>query len=113
LGIEADEIDYIFPYSPLQEGIIMSQAKDNNNYQTQLDLLFSIPSGERRLNPDGIKMAWRELVRRHAIPRALLVENLPGSSKTMHFILKDPTPDVNFYIPLGRLQNISRVFSHR
>ncbi|KAM0437031.1 hypothetical protein ACHAQK_007509 [Fusarium lateritium] len=93
LGIEVSDIEDIFPCSPMQEGILMSQAKDAGAYQTQLKMHFS--TSTKPLDTDVLQEAWHSVVRRHALLRAVLVDNFPGSKKTTHIILKNPTVEMD------------------
>lgn len=94
LNVHPTDVEDIFPCSPMQEGILLSQAKDKSHYQTQLEFQFSTGQHGKHLDFDVLREAWCTVVRRHAILRALLLENFPGSNKTMHVILKNPTIDV-------------------
>ncbi|KAK5988006.1 Nonribosomal peptide synthetase dtxS1 [Cladobotryum mycophilum] len=97
LGVQNDEIEDIFPCSPMQEGILMSQAKDEGSYQTWIEL--EIRSSKGRLDLARLKQSWRAVVRRHALLRAVFCDQFPGSRRTMHIILKDPLPSVSCFLP--------------
>lgn len=93
LDIDVSDIEDMFPCSPMQEGILMSQAKDAGAYQTQLKMRISTRT--KSLDLGALQEAWHMVVRRHALLRAVFVDNFPGSKKTMHVILKNPTVDVH------------------
>lgn len=90
VGIDVSDIEDIFPCSPMQEGILMSQAKHAAAYQTQLKMKIS--TSTKPIDIDHLQEAWRMVVRRHALLRAILIDSFPGTKKTMHIILKNPTP---------------------
>ena len=92
LRTSLDEIENIFPCSSVQEGIMMSQAKDTALYRTWTKQRIEIPGQQSRLDLSRLQQAWRSVVRRHTLLRAILVDDFPGTDRTMHVILKDPTP---------------------
>ncbi|KAI9899658.1 hypothetical protein N3K66_006119 [Trichothecium roseum] len=94
LQLETKDIENIFPCAPLQEGILLSQAKDPLSYQRWFDVQIDVYEGGPPLTRLEIERAWKAVVKRHGLLRALLVGNIPGSTGTMHVILKDPTPEI-------------------
>ncbi|QYS97871.1 hypothetical protein H0G86_005076 [Trichoderma simmonsii] len=86
------DIEDIYPCSPLQEGILISQSKDRRQYWNSMEV--DITASDSAVNTARIEQAWRLLVKRHALLRALLVNNIPGNDRTMHVILRDPEPEV-------------------
>ncbi|KAL7940855.1 hypothetical protein V8C42DRAFT_349180 [Trichoderma barbatum] len=89
-----EDIDDIFPCAPLQEGILVSQAREETNYQRWVELEVRV-NGSDRLNISSLKDAWKAVVKRHPLLRAILFNNFPGTNKMMHVVLKDPTPSIS------------------
>ncbi|KAH7323159.1 hypothetical protein B0I35DRAFT_477044 [Stachybotrys elegans] len=85
-------IEDIFPCSPMQEGLLVGQGKDSNNYRTVLSIEVVAKEGE--VSVSRIKDAWRAVVRHHTLLRALVIDDVPGSSRPMLVILQDPLPGV-------------------
>ncbi|KHN97569.1 Amino acid adenylation [Metarhizium album ARSEF 1941] len=98
LGLkDAQDIEDIFPCTGLQEGLLVAQLKSSNNYRVVLD--FEIRATEAPgdcIDLVRIERAWQAVVRRHALLRSILVDVVPGSSRTMHVVLKDPKPSISF-----------------
>ncbi|GFF41831.1 nonribosomal peptide synthetase 12 [Aspergillus udagawae] len=98
LGItSAQEIEDIYPCSGLQEGLLVAQGKSPSDYRVMLS--FEIAATQAPgdcVDLARIKRAWGAVVRRHALLRAVLVDIMPGTSRTMHVILKNSTPSISY-----------------
>ncbi|KID95513.1 Amino acid adenylation, partial [Metarhizium majus ARSEF 297] len=98
LGLQnAQDIEDIFPCTGLQEGLLFAQFESLDNYRVVLD--FEITATETpgdHVDLLRIEGAWQAVVRRHALLRCILVDMVPGSSRTMHVVLKDPKPSISF-----------------
>ena len=98
LGItSAQDIEDIYPCTGLQEGLLVAQGKSLSNYRVILD--FEIIATEVPgdcIDLSRIECAWRTVVRRHGLLRTILVDMMPGSSRTMQIILKNPTPSISY-----------------
>jgi hypothetical protein len=95
LGIvQPDDIEDIIPCSPIQEGMLVAQAKDSSNYRSWSCVEICTSEDGARLDLDRLRQAWRAVVKRHALLRALLVHGFPGTSRIMLVILKDPLPGI-------------------
>lgn len=100
LGIQnISEIEDIFPCSPMQEGILITQLVKNTNYyrfslQLEATARPGCPSSSLEIERK-LMDAWRLVVRRHAILRTLFVESFPGSKGTMQIVLRDPLPRID------------------
>lgn len=98
LGItSAQDIEDIYPCTGLQEGLLVAQGKSLNNYRVILDFeIIATQAPGDGIDPSRIERAWRAVVRRHGLLRTILVDMMPGSSRTMHVILKNPTPSISY-----------------
>ncbi|UKZ48294.1 NRPS [Trichoderma virens] len=94
LAFQHANIEDIFPCSPLQEGILVSQAREETNYQRWVELEVRV-NGDNCLDIDKLKTAWKAVVKRHALLRAIVFDTFPGTNKMMHVVLKDPTPSIS------------------
>ncbi|TWU71429.1 nrps [Metarhizium rileyi] len=89
-------IEDIFPCTGLQEGFLVAQSKSSDSYR--FSLTFEIEATQThgdRVDQARIERAWQAVVRRHPLLRCLLVDTIPGSSRTMHVVLKDPKPGIS------------------
>lgn len=90
LGVAANQIEDVFPCSPLQEGIVLSQVSQPEAYWNSL--VFDVVRNETNdvcaISAEKLHKAWDMVVQRHAILRALLVDALPGRTEPGLLILK-------------------------
>ncbi|KAL0929811.1 non-ribosomal peptide synthetase protein [Colletotrichum truncatum] len=86
---DLEQIQDIHGCSSVQEGILIAQAKDTNNYRSVLDFELVATQEGPQVDIARVKKAWRAVVRRHSLLRAIFVT---GSSTTLHVILQDPEP---------------------
>lgn len=122
LEIEADQVEDLFPCSSIQEGILISQMKDPRSYRTSLEIALSTRNFGTQLDLDRVKDAWKAVVRRHALLRAVIVGDFPGGHAYMHVVLKDPSVHVQIIsdedlatstaYPGSNQQNEARVDNH-
>ncbi|KAK6725218.1 hypothetical protein SNK04_004022 [Fusarium graminearum] len=68
-GINAKDIEDIYPCSPIQDGILMSQQRCPEQYVTRYVAKISPRDVTIPLDIDRMKAAWAEVVRRHPILR--------------------------------------------
>ena len=95
LGIRFDDVEDIFPCSPMQEGMLVAQSKDSRNYRPWSLVEIRVGRDEARLDLVRLQQAWQAVVKRHALLRAVLIDKFPGSSRVMHVILRDPVPSIS------------------
>ena len=82
LGLHVDDVQDVYPCSPIQQGILVSQAKCPSAYLIQQ--CFEVrPLGPSASPPSakGIAEAWQTLVDRHSILRTVFI---PAVSDTEH-----------------------------
>jgi amino acid adenylation domain-containing protein len=93
-GLHFSDLEDIFPCSPMQEGILIGQAKDSSRYRSRIDVEFRLPGGGKSLDTTKLQWAWQQVLSRHPLLRAVLVKDFPGSSRVMHVILKAPASSI-------------------
>lgn len=67
LGLEVrlEDVEDVFPCSPMQEGILTSQGKDIDFYW--ICLIYEVmPNQEDLVSLDRLQQAWKRVVRRHS-----------------------------------------------
>ncbi|KAJ3498097.1 hypothetical protein NLG97_g1389 [Lecanicillium saksenae] len=97
-----EQIEDIYPCSAMQEGILVSQGKDPENYRTVLNIESFVSKDNGAIDIFKIEQAWRAVVRRHSLLRAVLVENIPGAKGTMQIILRDSEPSISILSQMER-----------
>ncbi|CAA9959565.1 hypothetical protein PTMSG1_02982 [Pyrenophora teres f. maculata] len=96
LEVRPEDVEDVFPCSPMQEGILTSQGKDIDSYW--ICLIYEVmPNQENLISLDRLQQAWKRVVRRHSLLRTMLVDNVPGSTGTTNVVLKDPKPSISVF----------------
>jgi len=96
LGVAAASIEYAYPTSNMQEGLLLSQTKDAGFYAAvtvhELKLANSQPSWEHLAD------AWRQVVKRHSALRTIFLENI-GSDEGLYdqVVLKHVEPNIGHF----------------
>ncbi|XDG05068.1 hypothetical protein ABKA04_004683 [Annulohypoxylon sp. FPYF3050] len=94
IGIEASDIEDIYPCSPIQHGILMSQAKDRATYQVQ-QICEIRPVQAPSVDLDRLSKAWHAVIARHAILRSVFLQSGPAKSSFFQIVLKKWNPLVS------------------
>ncbi|KAK5994353.1 Nonribosomal peptide synthetase dtxS1 [Cladobotryum mycophilum] len=89
IGLQLEDIDDIFPCSPMQEGILLSQTRDTETYRSVIELEVQVNGSESQLDLLKLQQAWWAVVRRHSLLRAVIRDQFPGNNCAMNIILKD------------------------
>jgi non-ribosomal peptide synthase protein (TIGR01720 family) len=77
LGYTIDAIEDIYPCSPLQEGILLSQTRLEGAYLYHAIMRMTSARGEQ-VDPDRLMSAWQEVVDRHSILRTVFLQRISG-----------------------------------
>ncbi|KAL4782892.1 hypothetical protein BJX76DRAFT_358524 [Aspergillus varians] len=92
LGVDSlSAVESIYHCSPIQQGILMSQIKDNTTYQVrQAGEIRAIDS--LTIDMSRLLRAWQSVVQRHAILRTFFVPSPSGQELFYQVVLKSYTP---------------------
>jgi amino acid adenylation domain-containing protein len=74
LGVQLTDIEDIYPCSPMQEGILIAQARSSKVYDQRLTWKISSPIADTRHTASKLQNAWQDLVDRHTILRTAFIE---------------------------------------
>ncbi|KAI1264374.1 peptide synthetase [Xylariaceae sp. FL1019] len=80
LGISQQNIESMYPCSPMQEGLMASLLRDadaSSAYDQTFLLKFTSPN-VRQIQSDKIVEVWRRIVQKHAVLRTIFVESQAG-----------------------------------
>ncbi|KAF2463979.1 acetyl-CoA synthetase-like protein, partial [Lindgomyces ingoldianus] len=105
LGVGPEDVEDVYPCSPMQEGILASQSRDPNAYRVCL-ILEAVSKQNTRVDCGRLQRAWKAVVRRHSLLRALLVDHVPGSSGITNIVLKNPQPSISVFQATGDTVNL-------
>lgn len=81
IGINSkDQIEDIYPCSPMQEGILLSQLRDSSAYM--FHTVFEVKDSKTgRIDPEQLQKAWKMVVDRHPVLRTIFIDsNYNGGS---------------------------------
>lgn len=98
--LNSEEMEDAFPCSPLQQGMLISQAKQPTLYRIQVIQEIAPAEGHSTINVQRLGEAWQSVVDRHAILRTVFVENMCDDGNFGQVVLKT-TKAVIRYIDLG------------
>ncbi|KAK4124725.1 non-ribosomal peptide synthetase [Parathielavia appendiculata] len=74
-GIQLQDVEDVYPCSPMQRGLLLSQMRDPEKYGYKL--IFEVqPSGGGRIGADQLCNAWQTVVRRHSTLRSIFVDTV-------------------------------------
>lgn len=96
LGIENDLacIEDIYPCTPVQEGMLISQLRDPNAYIFHAVYSVQHPDPNFRLNVDRLVQSWRKVVNRHPTLRTVFIESVHRDGVFDQLVLKEPHCEV-------------------
>ena len=81
-GVAAQEVEDIYPCSPMQRGLLLSQAKDAGLYQTRFVWRVAPNARADSVDTNRLRQAWQQVVARHAILRTSFIDS---ESETDYF----------------------------
>jgi amino acid adenylation domain-containing protein/non-ribosomal peptide synthase protein (TIGR01720 family) len=83
------DIEDIYPVSPMQQGILLSQTKQPELYTYHA--IFEIQSTDKsqQINPRRLAEAWQVVVHRHPILRTIFIDSLAGNGTRDQIVLKN------------------------
>ena len=94
-NITLNEIEDIYPASPMQNGILLSQMKNPGHYAYHCIMEIRCTDG-RPVNQARLAEAWGVFVARHPAFRTVFVESLSKTGLVDQIVLKDAAPRVLF-----------------
>ncbi|KAJ5714400.1 nonribosomal peptide synthetase [Penicillium malachiteum] len=75
-GVQLEDLEDAYPSSPIQQGILISQAKDPQCYQSRFRWKIVPKVGSMPVDIARFQQAWQHVVDRHAILRTLFVDSV-------------------------------------
>lgn len=87
-----DDIEDVYPCSPMQRGLLLSQAQSTGSYE--VEFLFEAISVDPKfaINAERIIETWSHVVDRHAALRTVFVESVSEEGLFDQIVLKHSTP---------------------
>ena len=88
MGVSYGQIEDIYPCSPIQQGILMSQVKNPKLYQTTIKWLAESTQATGPLNVTRLKQAWQLVVDRHPMLRTIFINSIMPDGLMDQLVLK-------------------------
>ncbi|TEA18778.1 Nonribosomal peptide synthetase 8 [Colletotrichum sidae] len=90
LGLRLSEIQAVYPCSPIQDSLMLSQLKEPTDVYSQ-HFLFKL-SSQKQLDPRRLAASWKQVVATHHILRTVFLEGEDGTF--LQIVLKSVTPAI-------------------
>lgn len=76
IGLDQKDLEMAYPCSPIQQGMLLSQARQPQSYQLYFIWEVTIVGNTLKVNIDRLQAAWVQLTNRHSILRSIFVESV-------------------------------------
>ncbi|KAL1965991.1 hypothetical protein VTN77DRAFT_4931 [Rasamsonia byssochlamydoides] len=83
-----DQVEDIYPCTPTQEGILLSQLRDRNNYLFNAIFEIKVANSSVDISPQRLIEAWQKVVDRHAALRTTFVNSVYRGGAFDQVVLK-------------------------
>lgn len=104
LKLSPSDVEDIFPCSPMQEGILVSQARNPHHYAVHLMCEAKVRSGSSLdLDTEKLLSAWRSVVAKHPPLRTIFIDTLTGKGGLFNqIVLRSPQIDTHTLLAKGK-----------
>jgi amino acid adenylation domain-containing protein len=82
-GLNCSDVEDIYPCSPIQQGILMSQVRSPSEYYIQQSFEIRPRTSSGKLDHTRLLAAWQVLINRHPMLRTRFVRSASGSSERL------------------------------
>jgi non-ribosomal peptide synthase protein (TIGR01720 family) len=99
-GLTIADIEDIYPTSPMQQGLLLTQSKNPQlyNYHT----IFEVQSSDGTLvEPRRLAEAWQVVVHRHSALRTVFIDSLAKNGSKDQIVIKEKTGRIQFLPACG------------
>jgi hypothetical protein len=101
IGLPQSAIEDIYPCSPIQQGILISQAREPGTYEVR-QLFEIVPRADiSPVDVPSLLQAWQRTVDRHSLLRTVFVESLNGAGGYDQLVLRSHAPQVQRLVYQG------------
>lgn len=110
LGVELSDVEAVYPCSPLQDSLMLSQLRQPNGVYSQQFVFRVVPSDRQvhRLDPGSLAEAWKSVVAKHSILRTIFAESDSGAF--LQLVLRSVDAEVQC-LPLEDEKALSEVWA--
>ncbi|KAI0596891.1 hypothetical protein F4775DRAFT_603074 [Biscogniauxia sp. FL1348] len=93
LHIDLEDVEDIYPCSPMQHGMLLSQIGGRATYTSELFL--EVTSQTEEIDINHLERVWKSLVNRHAAFRTIFIESVRGDGSFDQIVLRNIQPSVS------------------
>jgi len=95
-GTTMSDIEDIYPASPMQQGLLLTQMRDPELYLYHAILEVQCANTQEAIDPRRIAEAWQVVVHRHAILRTIFIDSLAKDGSKNQIVMKTKAGRVEF-----------------
>lgn len=88
VGTTIADVEDIYPASPMQQGLLISQMKNHELYTYHAILEVQSTAGSQQVDPGRLTEAWQVVIHRHPILRTIFIDSLAGNGSRDQVVLK-------------------------
>jgi amino acid adenylation domain-containing protein/non-ribosomal peptide synthase protein (TIGR01720 family) len=88
LAISVRDIEDVYPCTPMQDAILVSQSRNEKLYRVQYTFELTSGSNDRPVNGDRLEQAWRRVVQQAPILRTVFADDTTGRGLFTQVVLK-------------------------
>lgn len=92
LDIEDANVEDIYPCTPSQQGMLLSQSRDPEMYWFRS--VYELDSTTTSISFENLRQAWKTVVKRHPVMRTIFIEQNSTDGLYDQLVLRDYEPDV-------------------
>ena len=110
-GMTVEDVEDVYPCSPIQEGILLSQSRIGTNYRICSTVEVHCIRPGHFVEPKRFAQAWQRVVDHHAILRTLFLQDVRDDGRPVQLVLRKTTARIVHVTghgrdeAMGRLQN--------
>jgi non-ribosomal peptide synthase protein (TIGR01720 family) len=93
-GVAPQDVENVYPCSPMQRGLLLSQAKDARLYQTRFVWRIAPNANADSVDVDRLRRAWRQVVDRHTILRTFFVDREAETESFIQVVRRSSAPNI-------------------
>lgn len=91
---DAAYVEDVYPASPMQEGLLLSQNRESGDYEVQVSFEVVASESAASINVKKLLTAWEHVVRRHAALRTIFIDSVSDQGIFDQVILKKFVPRI-------------------
>ncbi|PYH65934.1 nonribosomal peptide synthase [Aspergillus vadensis CBS 113365] len=95
LGLGSHEIEDVYPCSPLQQGLLMSQARKQGSYNVSIGWEVTSREPDETIDIGRLLSSWQKVVEYHPALRTIFTDNFGGKDPYAQIVLRRPRGEVS------------------